>query len=511
MPAEPGGPYPPETAEDLARTGDLPPPGDEEFTVPVADAGDTFVTSPNTSPRPSGVAGAEGETAAEGETEEGAAPQVTGGTSGEASGEETDGPALERQLSLLTDIAEALSSASSLDEGLQRVCKLLSQQLADWSVVDLLDESDQLQRVCISHRNPWELPAEACAGRLPPVTEAARGPLARVLRGAGPLLLTEAPSLNRTGSPLDTRYARLFAQLGAGSALIAPLRVRGAVFGALTLARTDPDDPFTDADLPLIDGLVRNLSLGVENARLYQETRQIAERLQHSLLPVLPEIPHLQMAARYAPSSMTAQIGGDWYDSFRVPNGDTALVIGDVTGHDLEAAIAMSQLRSMLRGIAIDRHEPPGEILRRLDMAQHSLHEESTATCIYALVSGPESGPWELKHSSAGHLPPLLTTEDGDTRYLGGAAGLLLGMDPDLPRPHATDCLPPHSTVLLYTDGLIERRDESLNDAMARLRRHTAALARKPLDVFCDELLIALSADNADDIALLAVRPVPRT
>ncbi|MFI8996918.1 SpoIIE family protein phosphatase [Streptomyces sp. NPDC053542] len=423
--------------------------------------------------------------------------------------EEARGSLLEQQLASLTDIGEALSSAANLDEGMQRVCKILTQRLADWCVVDRLDGSDQLERVCVTHRSPRTLPTEAYAGRLPSMTAAARGPLARVLRGAGPLLLTEAPAPTSADSPLDTRYVQLFDRMGANSAIVAPLRVRGAVFGALTLARTDAD-PFTDEELPLIDGLVRSLSLGVENARLYQETRQIAENLQRSLLPVLPDVGHLEMAARYAPSSTTAQIGGDWYDSFLLPNGRTALVIGDVTGHDLDAAVAMSQLRSMLRGIAIDRQEPPEEVLRRLDMANHSLYHEATATCIYALVAGPESGPWELKHSSAGHLPPLLTTQEGDTRYLEDGAGLLLGMEPDMPRPAASDPLPAHSTVLLYTDGLIERRDESLDDAMARLSRLTAALAREPLDVFCDELLIALSADSADDIALLALRPVPR-
>ncbi|WP_428814643.1 SpoIIE family protein phosphatase [Streptomyces albus subsp. chlorinus] len=425
------------------------------------------------------------------------------------SGERAGGSAVERRLSLLADIGEAMSSTPSLDEGLQHVCRLLTRQLADWSVVDLLVEPDQLERVCVTHRDPRTLAAEARAGRLPPMSGAARGPLARVLRGAGPLLLTGAPSPGEAGSPLDSGYVDLFARMGASSAIVAPLRARGTVFGALTVARTGARKPFGEEELSLVDGVTRNLALGVERARLFQETRHIAERLQRSLLPVLPRIPHLRMAARYAPSSTTAQVGGDWYDCFTVPGGQTALVIGDVTGHDIEAAVAMSQLRSMLRGIAIDRQEPPGEVLRRLDVANHTLYQEATATCIYALVTGPANGPWELKHSSAGHLPPLLTTSEGHTRYLDEGSGLLLGMEPDMPRPAATDALPAHSTVLLYTDGLIERRDESLDRAMERLRDHAAALAHEPLDVFCDELLIGLGADSTDDIAVLAVRPVP--
>ena len=255
--------------------------------------------------------------------------------------------------------------------------------------------------------------------------------------------------------------------------------------------------------------MVNGLALAVDNARLHQVTQHIAERLQRSLLPDLPRSDHLQLAARYAPSSATAEVGGDWYDSFALPGGETVLVIGDVAGHDLTAAVTMGQVRNMLRGIAADRQAPPAEVLRRLDLANHTLGQEATATCIYGLLKGPARGPWELEYASAGHLPPLLTLPDGTTRYLQDGMGLLLGVDPCVSRHDASVWVPPHATVLLYTDGLIERRDEPLDRAMATLRRRTAALAREPLDTFCDELLIGLGADNADDIAILAVRPTP--
>lgn len=417
-------------------------------------------------------------------------------------------PALER-LSLLADTGAELSRSQDLDEGLRRVGRIVTERLADWCVVDLFDEHARVERVCVVHRDPRGPHPGAYEGGLPPVSESARGPLARVLRGAGPLLLTEAPPPDQAESPLDAHYMELLQHMGTTSAVVAPLRARREIFGALTVARTGAARPFTEGDLPLVDDLVRQLALGVDNTRLYQETRNIAERLQRSLLPVLPDVPHLRLAARYAASSTTAQVGGDWYDSFVLPSGNTALVIGDVTGHNLDAAIAMSQLRSMLRGIAVDRQEPPETVLRRLDMANHSLYREATATCIYGLVKGSGEGPWELDYSSAGHLPPLLTTREGDARYLEEGAGLLLGMDPDMPRVRAGCVLPAHSTVLLYTDGLIERRDESLDNGLERLCEHAAALAREPLDIFCDELLIGLGADNSDDIALLALRPTP--
>ncbi|MFJ3553091.1 SpoIIE family protein phosphatase [Streptomyces sp. NPDC090114] len=422
---------------------------------------------------------------------------------------DADRSALER-LSLLADTAAALSNAPGLHEGLEQVGRILTERLADWCAVDLFTENAQVERMSITHRPSQGRRPEEYEGRLPPVSDAARGPLARALRGAGPLLLAEPPSAGPVTSALDAHFLGLLRTMGADSAVVAPLRARRQIIGALTVARRGRGTPFGEGDLPLVHDLVSSLALGVDNLRLHQETRNIAERLQRSLLPRLPEIGHLRLAARYAASSATAQVGGDWYDAFVLPGGDISMVIGDVSGHNLDAAIAMSQLRSMLRGIAVDRQEPPETVLRRLDLANHSLYHESTATCVYALLKGPEDGPWELVHSSAGHPPPLLIGADGDTRYLEGGAGLMLGVDPDLPRPRGRDAVPAHSTVLLYTDGLIERRGEHLDVALQRLRLHAGALAREPLDTLCDELLIGLGADGDDDIAVLALRPVPR-
>ncbi|CAM5395634.1 hypothetical protein SALBM135S_01069 [Streptomyces alboniger] len=388
---------------------------------------------------------------------------------GKTSGARTDMNALDR-LTLLADTGAVLSDSLDLKEGLRSVGRLLTQRLADWCAVDLFTEEAQVDRVCVVHRDPVGTRPETYEGGLPPVSEASRGPLARALRGAGPLLLADAPPASQVGSSLDADYLELFRGLGAGSSVVAPLRARGEIVGTLTVTRTAGGRPFAEKDLALVGDLVRSLALGVDNARLYQQTRNIAERLQRSLLSALPQVENLQLAARYAASSATAQVGGDWYDSFVLPGGDTAVVIGDVTGHNLDAAIAMSQLRSMLRGIAVDRQEPPEVVMRRLDLANHSLYREATATCLYGLVKGPAQGPWTLEHSAAGHLPPLLTTWEGDARYLEEGSGLLLGVDPAMPRRTASTVLPARSTVLLYTDGLIERREEPLDRGLDRLR-----------------------------------------
>lgn len=258
-----------------------------------------------------------------------------------------------------------------------------------------------------------------------------------------------------------------------------------------------------------MEDLAHRTALAVDNARLYASVQGIAERLQRSLLPELPHVDHLQPAARYTPARSTAEVGGDRYDSFVLPDGTTSMIIGDVAGHDLPTAVAMAQLRNMLRALACDRREPPGEILARLDAINDSLYGGRTATCVFARIEGPEGGPWRLNHSNAGHPPPLLVTHDGDTRYLQEGHGMLLGVEPGTARPSATTPMPERPTLLLYTDGLVERPGESLDHSLARLRQHAAALAREPLDVFCDELLKGLYEAAVDDVALPALRLPP--
>ncbi|MEU6281027.1 SpoIIE family protein phosphatase [Streptomyces sp. NPDC047028] len=491
----------------LHRDGRLVPVRLFIQTQEAADGRTVFVAQliPRTSAFMTSPSGAESAPATRHGREERPRPAETAPT-GIAEPSEMPAPAWS---SLLVDTTSALTTAPTLEEGLRRVGRRLTRQLAQWCAVDLLDEHHHVNRACVVHRRPQALTPAVYEGVLPPLTDAARGPLARVLRGAGPLLLTEIPWPAQATTALESRHFELFEVLQADSAVVAPLRVRRTILGALTLARVSGQPPFNVGDLAQVSDLVKGLALAVDNARLHQETQHIAERLQRSLLPDLPRSDHLQLAARYAPSSATAEVGGDWYDSFILPGGETVLVIGDVAGHDLTAAVTMGQLRNMLRGIAADRQEPPAEVLRRLDLANHTLGQEATATCIYGLIRGPARGPWELEYASAGHLPPLLTMPDGTTRYLQDGMGLLLGMDPCAARPSARVWVPPHATVLLYTDGLIERRDEPLDQTMSTLSRRTAALAREPLDTFCDELLIGLGADNADDIAILALRPTP--
>jgi anti-sigma regulatory factor (Ser/Thr protein kinase) len=237
----------------------------------------------------------------------------------------------------------------------------------------------------------------------------------------------------------------------------------------------------------------------------------VAEELQHSMLTRPPEPDHIQIAVRYLPAAPTVQVGGDWYDAFLDRDGNTVLVIGDVMGHDIAAAAAMGQIRSLVRGIAFDRHESPSQVLARVDEAMAGLAVGALATALLARIeqSGPDAelGVRRITWCSAGHPGPMLITADGAVEDLVTPPGMLLGVDPTAVRQDSQAVLRAGSTVALFTDGLFERRTISLDDGLDLVRAALRDLADQPLDALCDGLLARmLPAAPEDDVALLAVR-----
>jgi serine phosphatase RsbU (regulator of sigma subunit) len=246
---------------------------------------------------------------------------------------------------------------------------------------------------------------------------------------------------------------------------------------------------------------------------LYARSRSIvraAATLQRSLLTDPPQHDRLEVAVRYVPAAPEAQVGGDWYDVFDQPDGSTMLVIGDVVGHDTEAAACMAQLRGLLRGIAFDSGDGPAGVLSRLDTAIAGLGLGAMATVLVGRLEadGGSAGGMRLRWASAGHLPPLVLGADGRQRLLTAPRpGLLLGVDPGAARTDQEDLLEPGSTVLLYTDGLVERRDQVFDDGVTLLGEALAGLRDLPVAQMCDELLARLLPERSmDDVALVAVR-----
>jgi serine phosphatase RsbU (regulator of sigma subunit) len=273
----------------------------------------------------------------------------------------------------------------------------------------------------------------------------------------------------------------------------------------MTLVRTDPACPFTDDEVVLADEVARRAALSLDNARLYGQQADIAAVLQRSLLTDLPHLEDLELAAAYRPAQRGAEIGGDWYDAFLLPGGDLAVVVGDVVGHDLQAASRMGALRNMLRVLAVDSARTPGEVLRRLDAAMDHLGVADSATAVYSCWHPAGRRRWRFTWSNAGHPPPLVVTPDGEATWLEDGHTLLLGIGTDVPRPTATMDLPPGTTVLLYTDGLVESRAQSIEVGLARLRRHATAEAHRSVDELCTGLIEALGHPD-DDITVIAVR-----
>ncbi|HVS69324.1 MAG TPA: PP2C family protein-serine/threonine phosphatase [Mycobacteriales bacterium] len=246
---------------------------------------------------------------------------------------------------------------------------------------------------------------------------------------------------------------------------------------------------------------------------LYRSEHQIAESLQRSLLPSLPEVADLDVAARYLPGAADQEVGGDWYDVFELDNGHIGLAVGDVVGHDIDAAVLMSRVQTALRAHALVG-EAPGAVLDRLDHLVRSLETDRLVTVFYGVL-GPaaEDGSRELVFANAGHPPPLLHAAAGDVIELDDASSLLLGVltDGEARAEHSMR-VATGSTLLLYTDGLIETPGQSMTELVGDLKLATGAAARdSSADQLCDRLLDTMRpAARRDDVAMLAVRIAPR-
>ncbi|ANB04729.1 phosphatase [Streptomyces ambofaciens] len=285
--------------------------------------------------------------------------------------------------------------------------------------------------------------------------------------------------------------------------LCIPLPTRQAPLGVVTLSppgeRWDPDDA-----VMLIE-LTRRASIAIDHAQRYQHNRDIAETLQRALLTELPAPPGLALAARYLPATHGLNIGGDWYDAFRQPDGGTIAVVGDVTGHGLRAAVMMSQLRTALRAYAVDGGSP-GRLLTRLHTFLHHLQPDLFATAVIARFHPDDP---TMTWAAAGHPPPVLRTPDGRVQTLDAKPGAMLGIPLRQEITDHTVPLPPGSTLALYTDGLVERRALGIDPGIARLAEALGGFGSAQLEAdlegSADGILRPLLSDSQrdDDVCLL--------
>jgi Stage II sporulation protein E (SpoIIE)/PAS fold/GAF domain len=290
---------------------------------------------------------------------------------------------------------------------------------------------------------------------------------------------------------------------GAQSMIVVPLTARGVIMGIVILYRLTGSRPFSQADLALARDLVARAAVSIDNARLYTRERASALALQRGLLPRrIPDVPGLELAYRYVPAETAAEVGGDWFDVITLGPERCALIVGDVTGHDMRAASLMGQLRTATRTLAM-LDLTPSEILTRLDRITADLaDEETSATCVYA-VHDTGTGTWEM--ARAGHPLPAVVRPGREATFLDLPPGTPLGVGGGQYETVRVQ-LPRESTLVLYTDGLIETRTADLDAGMARLADTLDNVSALAPGQACDSLLATLAPKPADDIAVLMVR-----
>ncbi len=422
-----------------------------------------------------------------------------------------------RRSELLAGVSDALTGTLDAEKAVARLARLLVPELADWCLVTLVkdgpaDWRQRLEDVGWWHAEPDMLPVveRYAAARIPALSDESF--VAQALGGAQPVLIHRDATL-AISQVLSSEDAReLLRALAPSSGMVVPLRGRGRTVGLVSAFRGAERGGFSEDDQRTMREIAARAGLAIDNARLYGEQRALAEGLQRSLLTDPPEPKHLEIAVRYEPAGQAAQVGGDWYDAFVQRDGSTVAVIGDVVGHDIAAAAAMGQLRSLLRGIAVHTGAGPAEVLCGVDEAMETLDLGTTATAIVARI---EQTPAEiaahtarLRWSSAGHPPPVLIRHDGTVAVLTPEEpNLLLGFAPDVDRVDAEVVLTRGDVVLLYTDGLVEERDKSIDESIEQLAETLSDLVGLGLEEGCDELLARMRPEHReDDVALLVIR-----
>ena len=290
---------------------------------------------------------------------------------------------------------------------------------------------------------------------------------------------------------------------GHESFLFVPLVAGGSTRGLVVTSWADRV-ALSGEDRAFIETLANQAAQALDRARHFESERTIAETLQRSVLPAtLPRVESLQLAARYLPGTDEVDVGGDWFDAMLLSNGRLGLAVGDVVGKGVQAAATMAQLRNALRAFALDQMKP-SSTMTRLNRLTDELSESTFATVVYAVLD-PDTGV--CRFTCAGHPPPLVVHPDGRAEYLEGGRGLPLGTSPDVRYRQQTVELPVGSTLILYTDGLVERRSEPIDEGLERLREAAEEASGEP-ERIVEHIIERLvgSGGRRDDIAVLAVR-----
>lgn len=416
------------------------------------------------------------------------------------------------RLELLAQVSDAVAEHLDYYQAADALADLAVPSLADWGFVGLLDERGALEHLRIATDPTKTAMARALEGL--DHTWMWSSDTIREAAGAGPddVLMPRMMHAHELVRLVSPDYHALITRLGMGSWLLVPLFARDRTIGLLGLVRTDPDG-FDVRTVVTATRLGRRVGLALDNARLYLGERQAALTLQHRLLPQVTDVPGFEVSATYRPSGQRAEVGGDWYDV--LPGALTAergavFTVGDIVGHDIAAAAAMGQVSSLLRARQWGG-ESPAQVLGTLASLLESLGWDDVATIVCLRCRRDDPDRMGVEYVNAGHPPPFVRLPDGTVSSLPLARTLPVGLLPPGTVVHGEELtLPVGSTVVLYTDGLVERRDRSLADGLTALEQALHDAPDGTAEQVRDHLLSVLVDDQPeDDLCLLVVRCLP--
>ena len=424
-----------------------------------------------------------------------------------------DSQALKESRERLAFLAEAtalLTSSLSYRAVLERLASLTIPRVADWCAVDVVDEDGTVRRVAVEHADPERIDAARKLKDMP-LDEDHAVILRTVLETGQPLLDVDGSEVCSTSDP---ERRKLLDEMGVGSAVVVPLQARGRTLGLIMLVLMPGSGTYGPADLTLAQDLARRAALAVDNARLFQDRSHVARTLQRSLLPPhLPQIPGVEVAARYHAAGEGIEVGGDFYDVFRTGKEDWAILIGDVCGKGADAAALTALARYTVRAAAMQARKP-SRVLTQLNEAiiaagvpENGL-DVRFCTVAYARLR-PIDGGIRVTVTAGGHPPPIVLRADGRVEPA-CRTGTLIGVQAEVELTDQSTELTSGDALILYTDGVTEARGEATwfgEDALRELISSCAGKDASSIAETVESVVLEFQAGNPrDDIALIVVR-----
>jgi serine phosphatase RsbU (regulator of sigma subunit)/PAS domain-containing protein len=420
----------------------------------------------------------------------------------------------ETEARFLADATDLLTESLDPEEALRRLARLVVPRLADWCAVYIRDGT-RIRAVALEHSDPRKIELGLELNRRYPTDPDGDAGVALVMR-TGQSQLT--PRLTRAmveAAAPDAEFTRLiFDELGLRSALTVPLRARGRLFGALILVSAESDRTFDERDVAFAEDFATHAALAVANARLYAEQQEIAQTLQRSLLPLrLPDLPDIEMVARYRAAGEHNMVGGDFYDFWEIGKGSFGLAIGDVCGKGAAAAALTALARHTVRtaSIALTDHRP-ADVMRSLNDAVMK-RAGSGQFCTVAHAYGvPVEDGFDVTIASGGHPLPFIIRADGSVEQP-GQPGTLLGIFPDIQAHEHRTVLRRGDQIVMWTDGVSDRRGDGELYGEERLRALLVANAKRTPTEIADAIEQAVvgfsQTEPQDDIAIVVARIRP--